>query len=291
VSSRIKPHLESWRENLADWFLALWPRKKPSSAQLSACRIISHRGEHDNYNVMENTLAAFDAADRTGVWGIECDVRWTADLEPVICHDPDLKRIFGRPSRLNEMTFLQLRDRFPQVPSLSDVVDRYGGRRHLMIELKEEIYSKPEYQGRKLSQILASITPQKDYHLLSFDPGIFDRLGIEPADVFIPIARFNARELSRQSIKKGYAGLSGHCLLVRRQHLDRHRHRGQKTGTGFINSTNCLFREVNRRVDWLFSDCAAKMQRVVDHLKSLKAGPDRRGLYLRRQNKGARTRG
>ena len=93
MSSRIKPYLESWGENLADWFLAVWPRKKPLSARLSVCRIISHRGEHDNYNVMENTLAAFDTADRAGVWGIECDVRWTADLEPVICHDPDLTRI------------------------------------------------------------------------------------------------------------------------------------------------------------------------------------------------------
>ena len=215
---------------------------------------------------MENTLAAFDAADRAGVWGIECDVRWTADLEPVICHDPDLTRIFGQPSRLNKLTLSQLKDRFPQVPSLSDVVSRYGGRRHLMIELKEEIYSKPEHQGRKLSQTLSSINPKKDYHLLSFNPEIFDRLRMAPADVFIPIARFNARELSRQSIKKGYAGLSGHCLLVRQQYLDRHRQRGQKTGTGFINSTNCLFREVNRRVDWLFSDCAVKLQRMVDQL-------------------------
>jgi len=263
----MKFHLESWGIHLVDRFLAVWPRKKPTSTQIAACRIISHRGEHDNHNVMENTLAAFDAADHAGVWGIECDVRWTVDLEPIICHDTDLTRIFNRPSRLNELTFSQLNDRFPQVPSLSDVVKRYGGRQHLMIELKEEIYSKPEYQGRKLSQALAPLTPKKDYHLLSFNPGIFDSLNMAPADVFIPIARLNAREISRQAIQRGYAGLSGHCLLVRRKHLERHRHLGQKTGTGFINSTNCLFREVNRQVDWLFSDCAAEIQRTVDRFK------------------------
>lgn len=264
MSSRLKFHLESRAEQLANWFLALWPRKKPTATQFAQCRVISHRGEHDNVNVMENTLPAFDAADRAGVWGLEADVRWTADLEPVICHDPDLKRIFGRPASLNEMTFSQLRNHFPIVPHLSDLATRYGGRRHLMIELKEESYPDPDSQGRKLSQALAPLTPEKDYHLLSFDPDLFDCLGIKPTEVFIPIARLNVAELSQRSIEKGYAGLSGHCLLIRRKYLHRHRHRGQKTGTGFINSKNGLFREVNRGVDWLFSDYAAKIQQMVD---------------------------
>ena len=58
------------------WFRWI-PRMRPSRAALEACKIVSHRGEHDNRRVFENTLAAFDAAAAAGCWGLEFDVRWT----------------------------------------------------------------------------------------------------------------------------------------------------------------------------------------------------------------------
>ena len=60
------------------------------------CKIISHRGEHDNVQVLENTLQAFARARESGVWGVECDIRWTADQVPVIHHDPGGSRLFGQ---------------------------------------------------------------------------------------------------------------------------------------------------------------------------------------------------
>lgn len=267
MAVRLKDLIEAWGYEVADRFFAMWPQKMPSSAQLNACRVVAHRGEFDNCHVLENTFPAFDTAVRAGVWGIEFDIRWTSDLEPVICHDPDLIRIFGDPACVREMTFIELRARYPQIPSLTEMVDRYGGRCHLMIELKEEPYPKPDDQGRKLDQILISLTPKKDFHFLSFDPDLFDKLNFEPSDVFIPIARLNARELSQRAIASGYAGIGGHYLLIGHRRLARHQRRGLRTGTGFINSTNCLLREVNRRVDWLFSDSPVKMQQTLDQLR------------------------
>ena len=47
--------------------------------------VLAHRGYHAEAH--ENTLAAFDAAVRLGVDGIETDVRLSADGKPVIMHD------------------------------------------------------------------------------------------------------------------------------------------------------------------------------------------------------------
>ncbi len=47
--------------------------------------VLAHRGYHAD--LPENTLAAFDAARRLGVDGIETDVRLSSDGKPVIMHD------------------------------------------------------------------------------------------------------------------------------------------------------------------------------------------------------------
>jgi glycerophosphoryl diester phosphodiesterase len=40
----------------------------------------------------------------------------------------------------------------------------------------------------------------------------------------------------------------------------------QKMGTGYIGSKNCLFRELNRGIEWIFSNNAADLQKIVQHL-------------------------
>jgi len=47
---------------LSEALFARWPRSCPGSERLKHCRIVAHRGEHDNRRTFENTLAAFDAA-------------------------------------------------------------------------------------------------------------------------------------------------------------------------------------------------------------------------------------
>ena len=45
-----------------DLIFAIIPQKTPSKEDLKNCKIISHRGQHDNIKVFENTLTAFDNA-------------------------------------------------------------------------------------------------------------------------------------------------------------------------------------------------------------------------------------
>ena len=249
---------------LVDGVTAVVPRSRPGASALAACRLVSHRGEHDNHTVFENTLPAFAAARAAGVWGIECDIRWTRDLVPVVVHDPDTRRVFGNDAVIAEQSFTALRQSNPLIPSLAELVADFGGNTHLMIEIKAEYYPQPERQAEILSEHLAGLTPVADYHFLALDAELFRHVAFAPTKTFLPVAEFNVGELSRQSIDRAYGGLTGHYVLLTGKVSRRHRQMGQDIGTGHIGSRNALFREINRDVRWIFSNDAVAMQQVVD---------------------------
>ena len=252
--------------DLVDLVMALIPRAVPSAAALRNCKIVSHRGEHDNRRVMENTLLAFDIARAAGVWGIECDLRWTSDLVPVICHDPSTERVFGKPVLIESITFAELREQLPAIPSLEEVVARYSGNTHLMLELKCLSAEHLVQQRETLARILGKVTAGEDFHVLALDPGLFTLVDFIAPQYLLPVAETNVHQLSRISLQRGYRGLAGHYLLlgegVRRRHLAA----GQHIGTGFPRSRNCLCRELNRGVQWIFSNDAVYLQGKVNAL-------------------------
>ena len=249
-----------------DFIFMLLPRHSPDPEKLRACKIISHRGEHDNLTIYENTLAAFDRALAQGTWGIEFDLRWTRDLQPVVAHDPDLKRVFGIEITIAAVTFDELRSKCPQVPLLSEVIARYGKKMHFMIELKEETYPDPARQNAIFKDCFSSLQPRTDYHLMSLNPEMFDLITFVAASAFIPIAMLNMSRLSRLALEKNYGGVAGHYLLLTNAILKKHHQNGQLTGSGYPGSKYCLFREVNRGVEWIFSNNAGELQAIIDGL-------------------------
>ncbi len=251
---------------LVDGIAALIPRPRPDLDRLRNCKIISHRGEHDNHGTYENTLAAFAAAREAGVWGIEFDLRWTADLVPVVVHDACGTRVFGEPGQIAELTFGELRRRMPLVPSLADVVDAHGGAMHLMIEIKDAPYPEPDSQKALLEQILSDLAPVRDYHFLSLDESLFRHVDFAPPESWLPVAETNVSELSQWSLDHGSGGLTGHYLLLNNAVRDRHTAAGQQIGTGHLGSRNALFREINRGVEWIFSNNAVAMQQLCDRI-------------------------
>jgi glycerophosphoryl diester phosphodiesterase len=257
--------METFFHRCVDLVFAHIPRKIPPKARFSDCKIVSHRGQHDNKVVMENTIAAFDPILHAGVWGIEFDIRWTKDHCPICLHDPDLKRLFGSEKKVSRMTRADLNDAFPTIPSLKDLVRRYGRRLHLMIELKAVDNIDLPHQGQILASSLAGLTPERDYHLISLTPEIFIGLDNFPTQAMLPIARLDVGGFSRLALKKGYGGLTGHYLLIRKQVIDIHLGAQQKIGTGFIGSKNTLLRELNRNVTWLFSNDALGLKSICDH--------------------------
>ncbi len=69
----------------------------------------------------------------------------------------------------------------------------------------------------------------------------------------------------------GWGGIAGHYLLAANGLVTRHHRLGQGIGTGFADSRRCLFREVARGVDWVFSNRAAQMQAICDSARDNQA--------------------
>ena len=84
--------------------------------------VIAHRGA--SWERPENTVAAFERAVELGADAIEFDVQATRDGALVVVHDRVRFALDG------------LRRAQPEVPTLDDVLERFGGRIGLAIELK-----------------------------------------------------------------------------------------------------------------------------------------------------------
>lgn len=251
---------------IIDFFYAKWPQPQPHKEMLKHCTIISHRGEHDNKDIFENTMSAFDQARDAGVGGIEFDIRWTKDLHPVVFHDTNLQRVFGSGVELKKATLDELKTHCRLIPSLEEVIQTYGKDLHLMVEIKKEVYPDPSYQNMLLKDLFHGLSPQKDFHFISLHPEMFQIIDFVPASAFLPSARFNIKALSKLALSSDYAGVSGHYFILTNRIMRKHLANGQNVGTGYISSKNCLIRELNRSVKWIFSNNAAELQGIFNSI-------------------------
>jgi len=258
--------LPFWIENAffraSDFLSEKLPRPKPTPDKFINARLISHRGIYDNRRVYENTLPAFDQAKADGIWGIEFDIQWTRDMQPVVSHDPDCRRLFKENVSIGELSLKAVKSRFPMIPPLTDVIQRYGGALHLMAEIKPHFVASKRL-NEVLSELFSSLQPARDFHLLSLHPQLFSAISFIPPETMIPISETNAAAVSDMVLQRGYGGMAGHYMLLQDNSLRKLARNRLPVGTGFINSKNCLYREVNRGVTWLFSNRATEIQKFI----------------------------
>ena len=169
---------------------------------MQKCKIVSHRGDFDNSAIFENTIAAFDRVLKHGVWGIELDVRWTKDSVPIVSHDADCLRLFGSPAAINRMTLEQLKNNFPLIPTLEETIRRYGKKLHLMAEIKSENSVNLGLQNEILEQHFLGLTAESDFHLISLDPTLFEKIDFVPRSARVLVAEANVHSLSDITLKK-----------------------------------------------------------------------------------------
>jgi len=262
----IRYHFDNLLQLLADGVFASIPRPKPATSALRNCKIVSHRGEHDNKTIKENTLPAFDRVLNQGIWGIELDIRWTKDLHPVVIHDPDCRRVFASALEVNAVNLDELQSKIPDIPSLDQIIQRYGKKIHLMVEIKEEEMIDPEFQQARLKTLFSSLVPGADFHILALSPDIFKWVDFLPRNALLPVAEYNFHELSKKALEDNYAGISGQYLLISRNTIRNHGRNNQKTGTGFVRSRYCFYRELNRGVEWIFTNHALKLHSFQQEL-------------------------
>ncbi len=252
---------------LADAAVESWFRHMPRSAlsaqERNSCQIVAHRGCWDHsIPIYENTLDAFQAALNCGVWGVEFDVQWTSDNIPVVIHDPHTARIPDCVGvEIGKCSFSELRKHCRSVPTLQELIERFGKRLHLMIELKSETISKVGLQN--LTAQLAVLEPLEHYHLMALNVETLNFAAEFPIESRLLIATTDTAKKFEQTLKHDVGGLTGHYLLLNRRMRRQLAQRNIKWGTGFVNSVNLLAREIRSGTEWFFSNSADLLAKQI----------------------------
>lgn len=101
-------------------------------------KIYAHRGASSQ--APENTLAAFQLAFEQGADGIELDVMLSKDQQLVVIHDDTVDRTTDGTGRVSDLTLVELKQLDAgggeTIPTLAEVLDRFGGQFPINIELK-----------------------------------------------------------------------------------------------------------------------------------------------------------
>jgi glycerophosphoryl diester phosphodiesterase len=161
-----------------------------------------------------------------------------------------------------EVTLAELRQCIPEIPTLQEVVDRFGGRQHLMVELKRDEQGAVAERAARLHDIFAALVPASDYHFLALQPELFELVEFAGDPACLPVAELNVGEMSRVVLARGFGGVCGQYLLLSGKLIERHHRRGQQLGSGFAASRNGLYRELNRGVDWIFTNHALRLEAI-----------------------------
>jgi glycerophosphoryl diester phosphodiesterase len=112
--------------------------------------IVGHRGAKGI--APENTLEGFAKAIEVGVDMIETDVQVTQDGVPVLLHKFNVKLAQKlenvqlpkeRRFDVSELTFTEIRERQPDIPTLQEAIDFINRRVVLMIEIKKGVPTTP----------------------------------------------------------------------------------------------------------------------------------------------------
>ena len=126
-------------------------------------KIIAHRAGTDRYP--EQSLASIHHSLYLGADYAEVDIRFTSDQVPVICHDSNLKRVFGIDADVMEMpldTFLSLRYKADSTMSAYSLEQLFADEPGpLLLHIKE-------YSPRELNGILALIRKHRKKDSLVF---------------------------------------------------------------------------------------------------------------------------
>lgn len=167
-------------------------------------RVVGHRGVPSV--ALENTLDSFDRAEADGADAVELDVRLTLDGEAVVVHDPEIA-VAGRRLPIAQLTMAELADAEiargdlkGRIPTLREVLMRYGSSGRFLVELKQGPSPRPGLLEFRVAALLAQLHFLERAMVLSFSSEILRRIrDIEPrietclnfdASTYRPTGRF-----------------------------------------------------------------------------------------------------
>ncbi len=231
--------------------LSIRPRGKPL--------LLGHRGAR--LAAPENTLPAFELALEQGCDGFEFDVRLTRDEQPVICHDAMLARRSVRRSTYVELCDRLARKRPPTpqktlLPSLDDVLARFGNRAWLDIELKVAGLE------REVLDAIRRYGLHRNFCVSSFRLRVIDELRTRDPDLplgFLTDKRWRIGKWERYDVQV----VIPHYRLVSATLIDEVHAAGKMLMTWTVNSPRRMKRFAELGVDAIISDDTELLKRTL----------------------------
>jgi glycerophosphoryl diester phosphodiesterase len=209
--------------------------------------LLGHRGAGASTGVPENSFTAFDLGLAHGCGGFEFDVRLTACGSAVVCHDPKVGKITVSHAQASQL---------PELPRLGQVLQRYGERAFLDIELKVENLE---------SKVLAALhenPPRQGYVVSSFLPEVVMELEARSSSVSIGIICENSSQLGRwPELPVDYVIV--HQSLVDENLVHKVRWAGLKILVWTVNDQESMLRFANWGVDGIISDQTELLVRTL----------------------------
>lgn len=171
-------------------FYMLKPGNRNSEMEKYKNVKFAHRGLHDGERA-ENSLSAFSAAKAHG-YGIEFDLRLSADGVLVVHHDATLSRSCGIDRRVIDMTreelsALSLFGTSDGVPTFSELLKLVDGAIPMLIELKQA-----HGESGVAEAFLREIEGYTgEFIVESFNPGVLRKVKKARPDILIGILSYN----------------------------------------------------------------------------------------------------
>jgi glycerophosphoryl diester phosphodiesterase len=211
--------------------------------------IFGHRGAPGYPRTGENTIDSFTKALLAGATGLEFDVRRCADGQLVVIHDDTIDRTTTGRGHVANLTYEQLRQ-FDAgfgapIPLLSNVLQEFGGKCLLNIELKSsgiaEDVKKLVLENRLQDGVLVS----------SFD---WDELRTLVPDVPIALLAVRLRNLIPAAVEMGAAAIHPRSDLVTRSLVDHAHNANLRIHVWTVNDPQDVNTFRGLGVDGIFTD-------------------------------------
>jgi len=200
--------------------------------------LLGHRGARASTGIPENSFASFDLALEHGCDGFEFDIRLAACGTAVVCHDPKVGKTAIARARAQQL---------PQLPRLNDVIQRYGHRAFLNIELKVKDLE------TKVLAALGEFPPTQGYVVSSFIPDVVMDLEARSSSVAIGIICESAAQLARGRLLPVDYVIPHQSLVDQLLVHDIH-DSGLRILVWTVNDTEAMLRMANWGVDGIISD-------------------------------------
>lgn len=158
-------------------------------------RVLAHRGLA--IDAPENTLLAFAKAVELGVTHLETDVHGSADGVAMISHDPDLTRLVGRKTRVEQLSARDLRGidlgHGQGFCSLADALDAFPDAR-FNIDIKASTAIVPTISAIRDARatdrvLIGSFSPGRRLAVVRQLPGVATSISSRGAIVAVSAAR------------------------------------------------------------------------------------------------------